>query len=47
MDFTRVLEMEVFDNIVSVNASKHMFCVMVVCTKNKDEGVMDALLSVV
>jgi hypothetical protein len=44
--FGKVLESGVFEQVVSVNASKHLFCVTVVCTKNKDEGVMDAIFSV-
>lgn len=45
-DFAKVLEMGVFGEVISVNASKHLFCVTVVCKKNKDEGVMDAISSV-
>jgi len=32
--------------VYSVNASKHLFCVTVACEENKDEGVMDLVLSV-
>lgn len=47
VDFARVLESGMFE-VHSVNASKHLFCVMVTCerNKNKDEGVMDLVLSV-
>jgi hypothetical protein len=47
IDFAKVLESGVFEEVVCVNASKHLFCVTVACTKNKDEGVMDAILSVI
>jgi hypothetical protein len=46
MDFAKVLESGVFEQVLSVNASKHLFCVTVACTKNSDEGVMDAIFSV-
>jgi hypothetical protein len=46
VDFAKVLETGVFENVVSVNASKHLFAVTVVCMKNKNEGVMDSVLSV-
>jgi len=36
--FGKMLESGVFEQAVSVNASKHLFCVTVVCTKNKNEG---------
>lgn len=32
--------------VVSLNASKNLFCVTVICEKNKDEGVMDAVFKV-
>jgi len=38
IDFARVLQLGVFENVVSVNASQNLFCVTVVCTKNGDEG---------
>lgn len=41
-----MLQLGVFESVISVNASQKLFCVTVVCTKNKDEGVMDAILSV-
>lgn len=43
MDFAKVLECGVFEEVLSVNASKHLFCVTVACTKNSDDGVMDAI----
>lgn len=46
VDFARLLGLGVFENVLSINASKHLFYVTVACTKNKDEGVMDAVLSV-
>jgi len=46
VDFAKVLEMAVFEEVISVNASKHLFCVTVACVKNKDEGVMDAITTV-
>ncbi|KAI4949130.1 hypothetical protein J4E91_005594 [Alternaria rosae] len=45
VDFARVLESGMFE-LVSVNASKHLFCVVVACEKNRDEGVMDLVSSV-
>ncbi|KAF2828750.1 hypothetical protein CC86DRAFT_319783 [Ophiobolus disseminans] len=45
--FAKALETGVFEQVISVNASKHLFCVTVACTKNRDEGVMDAVFSVV
>lgn len=44
-DFARVLESGLF-KVYSVNASKNLFCVVVACEKNSDEGVMDLVLSV-
>jgi hypothetical protein len=46
IDFTRVLETGVLEQVISVNGSKHMFCVTIACSKNKDEGFMDAVFSV-
>lgn len=45
VDFARVLESGLFE-VYSLNASKNMFCVVLACEKNKDEGVMDLVLSV-
>lgn len=45
-DFGRVLESGVFEQVLSVNASKHLFCVTVACTRNMDQGVKDAIFSV-
>ena len=46
VDFAKVLQTGMFEEVISVNASKHLFCVTVVCTKSKDEGVMDAITNV-
>jgi hypothetical protein len=46
VDFAKVLESGIFEEVYSVSASKHLFCVTVVCTKNKDEGVMEQIGSV-
>ena len=46
VDFARVLELGLFEDVVSVNASKYLFCVTVICEKNREDGVMDAILSV-
>ncbi|KAF1843710.1 uncharacterized protein K460DRAFT_433418 [Cucurbitaria berberidis CBS 394.84] len=45
-DFARVLESGVFEEVVSLNASKHLLCVVVICSKNQDEDVIDSILSV-
>jgi len=45
VSFARLLELEIFEEVLSVNASKHHFCVTVACTKDMVE-VRDALLSV-
>ncbi|KAI4657906.1 uncharacterized protein J4E78_006295 [Alternaria triticimaculans] len=42
VDFAKVLESELFE-VISVNASKHLFCVVVACQKNMNEGVDDLL----
>jgi len=42
VDFAKVLESGMFE-VISVNASKHMFCAVVACQKNRDEGVDDLL----
>jgi hypothetical protein len=46
VDFAKVLESGIFEEVYSVSASKHMFCATVVCMKNKDEGVMEQIHSV-
>jgi hypothetical protein len=46
IDFARVLETGVLEEVISINGSRHMFCVTIACSKNKDEGIMDAILSV-
>jgi hypothetical protein len=45
VDFAKVLESGLFE-VVSVNASKHLFCVTVYCEKNRDEGVRDEIWKV-
>lgn len=45
IDFARVLETGVLEQVISVNGSKHMFCVAIAYSKNKDEGVVDAVFS--
>ena len=45
MDFAKALETGLFQ-VVSLNASKNLFCVTVICEKNKGEGVMDAVFKV-
>ena len=45
VDFARVLENGLFE-VYSVNASKHLLCVVVAREKNREEGVMDLVLSV-
>ena len=45
VDFGKVLESGMFE-VISVNASKHMFCAVVACQKNRDEGVDDLLWTV-
>jgi hypothetical protein len=46
VDFATVLESGVIDQVISVNASKHLFCVTLVTEKNKEDGVMDQILAV-
>jgi hypothetical protein len=46
VDFATVLESGVIDQIISVNASKHLFCVTLATEKNKEDGVMDQILAV-
>jgi hypothetical protein len=46
VDFAKVLEKGVFDEVLSVNASERLFCVTVATGKNREDGVMDAVLSV-
>jgi hypothetical protein len=41
-----VLETRIFKEVVSVNASKLLFCVTVIHTKNMEEGAKDAILGV-
>jgi hypothetical protein len=46
VDFATVLESGVIDQIISVNASKHLFCVTLATEKNKEDGVLDQILAV-
>lgn len=46
VDFAKVLESGIFEKMLSVSASKHMFCVTVVCTKNREDGVSEQIGSV-
>jgi hypothetical protein len=46
VDFARVLESGVIDEIISVNASKHLFCVTLATQKNQNEGVNNQIYSV-
>jgi hypothetical protein len=46
VDFAAVLNSGVIDEIVSVNASKHLFCVKLATQKNQNEGVNDQIHSV-
>jgi hypothetical protein len=43
--FAKALETGLFE-VVSASASKNLFCVTVICEKNKDDGVMDAIFMV-
>lgn len=46
IDFARVLETGVLEEVISVNASKYLFCVTIACPKNKNEGIMDAIFRI-
>ena len=46
VDFGKVVATGIFEEVYSINASKHLFCVTVACTKNMNEGVKDAIFSV-
>jgi hypothetical protein len=46
VDFAKVLASGVIDEVISVNASKHLFCVTLATKKNQDEGVNDQIYSV-
>lgn len=37
VDFARVVDAGVFEEVVSVNASKYLFSVTVICSKGWDE----------
>jgi hypothetical protein len=43
--FARVVESGILEQVVSVNASKYMFCITVVCRRSRQE-VMELLMSV-
>jgi hypothetical protein len=45
VSFAKALETGLFQ-LVSLNASKNIFCVTVICEKKKHEGVMDAVFLV-
>jgi len=46
IDFATVLESGVIDQVISVNASKHLFCVTLATEINKEGGVMDQIFAV-
>lgn len=46
VDFARVLENGAVDQIVSVSASKHLFCVTLATEKNKEDGIMEQIFTV-
>jgi hypothetical protein len=46
VDFGRVVESGIFENVLSVNANESWFCVAVACSENYNEGVNDAIFSV-
>jgi hypothetical protein len=46
VDFATVIKSGVIDQVISVNASKHLFCVTLATEKNKEDGVMDQILAV-
>jgi hypothetical protein len=46
MDFATVLKSGVIDEVISVNASKQLFCVTLATEKNKEDGVMDQISKV-
>jgi hypothetical protein len=46
VNFAKVLESRVINQIISVNASKHLFCVTMATEKDKEDGVMDQILAV-
>ncbi|KAH7071600.1 hypothetical protein FB567DRAFT_455249, partial [Paraphoma chrysanthemicola] len=45
-DFASVLQSGVIDEVVSVNASRNMFCVVVACRRDREDGVMEQIFSV-
>lgn len=45
IEFGKLVEMGIFEQVLSVNASQHMFCVTVACTKRADE-VIDLIASI-
>jgi hypothetical protein len=44
--FAKVSESGIFEEVLGVSASEHMFCVTVVYTKNKEDGVSEQIGSV-
>jgi hypothetical protein len=46
IDFARVLKTGVLEQVISVNRSKHIFCVKMTYANNKDEGAMGTIFSV-
>jgi hypothetical protein len=45
VDFAAVLKSGVIDEIISVNASKHLFCVTLATQENQNEGADDQIYS--
>ncbi|KAH3950694.1 hypothetical protein HBH98_106430 [Parastagonospora nodorum] len=41
-----VLQSGVIDEVISVNASKHLFCITLATEKNKEDGLMEQIFSV-
>lgn len=46
MDLAKVLQSGVVDPVISVNASKHLFCITLATEKNKEDGVMEQISAV-
>ncbi|KAH5582599.1 hypothetical protein HBI24_119040 [Parastagonospora nodorum] len=46
IDFARVLQTVVLEQFISVNRSKHILCMTMAYANNKEEGVIDAIFSV-
>lgn len=43
MNLARVSQSGMIDQVISVNASKHLFCITLATEKNKENGVMDQI----